>query len=117
MPRYRAQDIILTVGTAIAHITQGTLDRSVALVETTGGGDTGRNREPGYKDFTLSGTSRFNGDQLQEGDEVTASMAIEPPSGGTVSIFTGTGIVNQFQVGGSHEDAVDVTFQVTRSKD
>jgi len=112
--RYRAQDIIMTIGTAIAHITQGTLDRTAALIETTGGGDTGRNREPGYKDFTLGGTARFKGDVLTVGSEVVCSMSTGAVS---VEIFTGTAIINQFQVGGGHEDAVDITYQVTRSKD
>ena len=115
--RFRAQDIVLTIGNAIAHITNGMLDRTAATVETTGGGDDGRNREPGYKDWTLSGTSRYTGSQLQEGDEVACSMVITPPAGGTSNIFTGTGIITQFQVGGAHEDAVDINFQVIRSKD
>jgi hypothetical protein len=116
MARYRAQDITITAGTAVGLITNGTLNTSVALVETTGGGDTGRNRKAGYEDWTLDGTARYQGDNLEVGDEVTATMAINA-SGGSVSVYTGTGIINTFTVGGSHEDAVDLTFQISRSRD
>ena len=115
--RYRAQDIIITVGTAIAHITNGNLDLSVAPVETTGGGDTGRNRDAGYEDWSLTGTSRFNGDQLTPGTIGTCSMAINPPSGGNVEIFSGTGLIQRFAVGGDHEQAVDVNFEIVRARD
>lgn len=119
MPRYRAQDIVLTAGTAVAHLTSGTLDSTCGLVETTGSGDAGRTRQPGFKDFTLGGGSRFAGNVMAVGTEVTASMSISPPAGGSVAIFTGTGIINQFQVNGDvpGDGAVDVTFQITRSKD
>jgi hypothetical protein len=119
MPRYRAQDITITAGTAIAHLTSGTLDHNCSLVETTGAGETGRTREPGFEDWTLGGGSRFNGDKLAPKTEVSVSMAISPPAGGSVAIFTGTGIINQFQVNGDipGDGAVDVTFQITRSKD
>jgi hypothetical protein len=119
MPRYRAQDIVLTAGTAVAHLTRGNLDLNCSLVETTGAGDTGRNREPGFEDWTLGGSSRFNGNLLPVGTEVVASMTISPPGGGSVAIHTGTGIINQFAPEGDvvGDGAVDVSFQVTRSKD
>jgi hypothetical protein len=107
MARYKVQDITISAGGAIGAFTQATVEASVALVETTGAGDAARSRKSGYKDWTMSGTSRYQGSAFTEGAEVAVSFAV--PSGQT---FAGTGIITRWSVGGDHENAVDLTFEV-----
>lgn len=116
MARYRCMDIVITVGAAAqAAITNGTLNSSVALVETTGGGDAARSRKPGYADWTMSFSGRYEGAALPAHAEGTISFAIKDPSGAGVRTFTGVGILNQATVGGDHESAVDLGLEMTCS--
>ena len=114
--RYRAQDIVITVGaSAQAAITNGTLTSSVSLVETTGGGDSARSRKSGYEDWTMSFSGRYEGAALPAKESATISFAIKDPSGASVRTFTGVGILNQSTLGGDHESAVDLGLEMTCS--
>lgn len=116
MARYRAQDIIITIGAgAQAAITNGSLTSSVALVETTGGGDSARSRKAGYEDWTMSFTGRYEGDALPAHEEATISFAVKTADGAGVRTFTGVGILNQATLGGDHESAVDTGLEMSCS--
>jgi predicted secreted protein len=107
MARFKVQDITISAGSAIGAFTSANIEASVGEVETTGAGDAARSRKAGYKDWTMSGTARYQGSAFSEGQEVAVSFAIP-----TAQTFAGTGIITRWSAGGDHEAAVDLTFEI-----
>lgn len=112
MATFRVQDGTITIGSAVGKILSADLNKTVSTMESTGGGDDWRERKPGYKDWSLSGTARFQGTLPSLGDEATCSLQVNDNTGAGQYLATGAGIVTSCNVSGDHENVFDMSFSI-----
>ena len=106
---------ITSSGTAVASLTEWTYNETATLADKTAMGDTGRSHAAGIPDGTLTCSGVFDPDDTAQ-DDLRAGASITAvcyPEGNTTGnpTFTGTVVVESFEVTGSLDDMV--RFNVT----
>jgi len=112
MATYRMQDAVITVGTAVGKLLSGEVRITNSPVETTGGGDTWRERKPGYSDWSMRGSFRFQGSLPATGAQATCSLQVNDSASVQAGLGQGAGVVDDAGITGEHEGAVDMDISI-----